>query len=99
MRFTFEQINGEEIRSTRITISAVVREERILPEPMSAYGGRRCAFPPYGPWVDWRIPGHEPLSKLGVFGQKGRVKFADKKVAPAIRGGYFATVPAPIQAP
>ena len=29
---------------------------------------------------------HEPLSKLGVFGQKGRVKFVDKKIAPAIRG-------------
>ena len=48
MRFTFEQINGEELRSTRITISAVVGDERILPEQMSAYDGRRCAFP-YGP--------------------------------------------------
>ena len=38
-RVTFEQINGEEIRSTRNTISAVVGDERILPEPMSAYGG------------------------------------------------------------
>ena len=43
----FQQINGKEIRSTRNAIAAVVGHGRILPEPMSAYGGRRFAFPPY----------------------------------------------------
>ena len=46
----FEQINYEEIRSSRNSIAAVVGYGRILPEPMSAYGGRRCAFPPYSPY-------------------------------------------------
>ena len=57
----FEQINCEEIRSGRNAIAAVVGHGKILPEPMSAYGGMalalghpvghpgRCAFPPYGP--------------------------------------------------
>ena len=53
---TFQQINYEEIRSSRNAIAAVVGDGRILPEPMSAYGGMarghpgRCAFPPYGPF-------------------------------------------------
>ena len=61
---TFQQINYEEIRSSRNAIAAVVGDGRILPEPMSAYGGMalghpgRRAFPPYGPQVSpARSPG------------------------------------------
>ena len=48
---TFQQINYEAIRSSRNAIAAAVGDGRILPEPMSAYGGMalghpgRCAFP------------------------------------------------------
>ena len=44
----FEPINCEEIRSGRNAIATVVGDGRILPEPMSAYGGMALAL---GQWL------------------------------------------------
>ena len=64
---TFQQINYEDIRSSRNAIAVVVGDGRILPEPMSVHGGRRCAFPPYGPKTRGKPKSQRSISTNSVF--------------------------------